>query len=158
MDELISIAVRKAIHEVAIAFLDIEIENGPFKVNTIDDSYTPPQSEATAHIGLSGGINGGVFLSAPEHVAVYISGALLGEEPDDFNDEARDGFGELANMVAGGIQTHLSEERGEINLTPPIIITHDETDSTYKGYVFSVRQYFKTAHGPFFVEIFYSLS
>ncbi|MBF0370391.1 MAG: chemotaxis protein CheX [Magnetococcales bacterium] len=156
LEKQIATIIVEAVKEITSAYLFMEIEAGPAINKPIDDTYRPPNSEATALIGLDGGLQGGIFLSAPEHMADYLASAMAGEELNNFDEMVRDAFGEIANMIAGGIQTNLSTELGAIELSPPSIISHGDAEATYQGYNRSVRQFFKTDSGPFFVEVFYT--
>ncbi|MEG3641128.1 chemotaxis protein CheX [Magnetococcus sp. PR-3] len=157
MDSAISSAVKSGVHDIALTFLAMDVTAGPTMAKDIDGTYAPPEAETSALIMLRGAVNGGLFLSAPEHVAMAMTGGLLGEEPEEMNEDVFDGFGEVANMIAGSIQTELSEEHGEINLSPPEILGQGGTfEADTSSYGHSVRQFFKTPTGPFFVEIFYT--
>ncbi|MEO5365732.1 MAG: chemotaxis protein CheX [Magnetococcus sp. WYHC-3] len=156
MEEIIAGAVMNGMRDIAVAMLSLDIGNGPTVVRTIDGAYDPPQADATALVRLSGGIDGGIYLSAPEHVALFLAGRLAGEPFDELSAEAQDGYGELANMVAGGIQTHLSVDYGEIQLEPPQFIHRGDNKAQINGFMTSIRQFFKCDEGPFFVEVFVS--
>ncbi|MBF0128089.1 MAG: chemotaxis protein CheX [Magnetococcales bacterium] len=148
-------AMKDAVHEVFSAYLVMEIEDGPTVAKREDDAYRPPSSEVTVVINFSGGIHGGIHLAAPLHAALEMAASFSGEHYDTIVGEAGDGFGELANMVAGGVQTRLGNRFGNINLTPPTLITGTDYKMQYKSNFDSVKQYFKCEAGPFFVEFFF---
>ena len=148
--------IKEAVHDVFMAFLSLETKAGPMIVKPEDDIYKPPETEVTVIINFSGGIHGGVHLASPLHLALKLAAAFSGEdEYETIFGEAGDGFGELGNMIAGGVQTKLSDRFGNINLTPPTIISGNDYRMQYKANFDSVKQYFKSGVGPFYVEFFF---
>ncbi|ABK43610.1 putative chemotaxis protein CheX [Magnetococcus marinus MC-1] len=157
MESDISTAVKTGVRDIAITFLSMDVTAGPTLVRDVNGDYAPPEAETSALILLNGAVQGGLFLSAPEHVAMAMTSALLGETLEEMGEEVYDGFGEVANMVAGSIQTELAVEHGEINLSPPSILGQNGVfEANSREFNHSVRQFFKTPVGPFFVEIFYT--
>ncbi len=59
----------------------------------------------TGMIGLSGGIKGMLAVSATEQMAKAVTGSMLGMAVNELNDDVRDAFGEIANMVAGTLKS-----------------------------------------------------
>ena len=147
--------IQESVHDVFLAFLFIEVTPGPMITKRDEDLYRPPDTEVTAIINFSGGVHGGIHLASPLHVAVNLSSTFAGEAFDSIDGESGDGFGELTNMIAGGVQTKLSEKYGNINLTPPTIISGDDYKMQYKTNFDSVKQYFKSQAGPFYVDFFF---
>ncbi|MEG3641054.1 chemotaxis protein CheX [Magnetococcus sp. PR-3] len=149
-------AIIDSVHEIFLAFLMLEVTPGPVIAKPEFQPYAPPDSEATALVGFGGGLKGGIHLSCPMYVAAALAGSFSGETYEDLkNEEAADGFGELCNMVAGGLQTRLGEKYGDIALTPPTVITGTSYAMQYSTKLNSIKQYFKIEHGPFFVEGFF---
>lgn len=148
--------IKESVHDVFLAFLDMDITPGPLITRSEDDLYRPPETEVTVIINFSGGLHGGVHLASPLHSALNMSAAFSGDElEEDVFGEAGDGYGELGNMIAGGIQTKLSDRFGNINLTPPTIIAGNDYRMKYKSNFNNVKQYFRSDAGPFYVEFFF---
>lgn len=147
--------IKEAVKEMFSAYLVMEVEPGPTVQKKEDDDYRPPSSEVTVVINFSGGIHGGIHLAAPLHAAIELASSFSGESYDTIFGEAGDGFGELANIIAGGVQTRLGTGFGNINLTPPTLITGTDYKMQYKSNFDSVKQYFKCEAGLFFVEFFF---
>jgi chemotaxis protein CheX len=82
----------------------------------------PEKTEVVSFIGFSGSTSGtvGVYASAP--LARRMIGALLGAEPEDVNEEVRDGFGEVANIIAGNVVTALCDTGEMLQLALPSVI------------------------------------
>ncbi|MBF0614649.1 MAG: chemotaxis protein CheX [Magnetococcales bacterium] len=147
--------IKAAVHEMFSAYLVMQLDNGPTVNKKDEDIYRPPSSEVTVVVNYSGGINGGIHLAAPLHVAMELASSFAGENFDSICGEAGDGFGELANIIAGGVQTRLGKGFGNINLTPPTLVTGTDYRMQYKSNFDSVKQYFKCDAGLFFVEFFF---
>lgn len=70
-------------------------------------------------VGLAGSCRGMIAIHAPMDVAMSITARFLGLSVDSFNDDVTDAFGELANMLAGGIKMMLDESGSNITLSVP---------------------------------------
>lgn len=152
--EHLSDAMIESVHDIFLAFLSLEVFPGPSIEKPDDTPYEPPKTDMTALIGFSGAVRGGIHLACPQHVALTLAGSLSGTSFDTVCPDSNDALGELANMIAGGVQTRLAS-LGEIQLTPPAIISGSNVDLSYQKNLSSVKQYFKLDAGPFFVECFF---
>ena len=157
ISEELSLTIIDSVKDVFLAFLSIEAFPGPKKIVSSFDSYTPPDSEVVGLIEYAGALRGGVHLACPTHVACTLSGIFAGMEMEQFDADAKDGLGELANMIAGGIQTRMMDEYGlgDITISPPLVTTGGRHAITYQSYYDGIKQYFKIEGGLFFVECFY---
>jgi len=81
----------------------------------IDNKRCRISSNLTSMIGLGGGIRGMLAIHCPAVVAKSITGAFLGMEVTDLDDDVKDAIGEIANMVAGNLK--ISYAKAGINLT-----------------------------------------
>lgn len=155
----LSQTIIDSVKEVFLAFLSIEASPGPKRTTSSVDSYKPPDSEVIGLIEYAGAMQGGVHLACPVHVACTLSGIFAGMEMGQFDADAKDGFGELVNMIAGGIQTKMMDEYGlgDVTITPPLVTTDGQHGITYQSHYESIKQYFKIEGGLFFVECFYLL-
>ncbi|MBF0185171.1 MAG: chemotaxis protein CheX [Magnetococcales bacterium] len=147
--------IKESVQEVFSTFLSVDFSPGPLVMKREDDEYRPPETEVTVVINFSGGIHGGIHLASPLHLALLLAGNFSGEMYDTLFGEAGDGFGELGNMIAGGVQTRLSKRFSAIQLTPPTLIAGKDYRMQYKSNFDSIKQYFKTGSGPFYVEFFF---
>lgn len=147
--------IKESVHDLFIAFMPVTVTPGPMISKKEDDLYHPPNTEVTAIINFSGGIQGGVHLACPTHTAVELAASFADESFKTMDGEAGDSFGEINNIIAGGLQTRLSDRYGNISLTPPTLITGTDYSMQYKTNFNSVKQYFKCDSGPFFVEFYF---
>jgi CheY-specific phosphatase CheX len=159
MNALQSEIVRSVIRSVidlgdTMLMLDgIRVANVEIKPH--QEPYEPYYGEVVAVVLIRGVLNGGVRLGGVLSSAAYLAGALLGS-PDSITDQDLiDAFGEISNIVTGGIQTRLAK-RGEINLYPPLVYVEDELSECYEDDYDAIRQDLTTPEGhDFFVEVFY---
>ncbi|MBF0368639.1 MAG: chemotaxis protein CheX [Magnetococcales bacterium] len=117
----------------------------------------------TAIIGFSGGLDGGLHLSAPIRTAMDVTGAFsdgIFEESDfsNMSNVITDAYGELANIIAGGVKRRLGgglQLQQDINLTPPIVVWGQDYRMAYKSSTRVTKQYFEMHGGIFCVTVYY---
>ncbi|MBF0622719.1 MAG: chemotaxis protein CheX [Magnetococcales bacterium] len=154
-------AIRESVHDIAITMLAIDIVPQENEAQDFESSYEPENSDISAMVFLSGGIEGGIRLASTTSAALELAGAFFGEPFESLEGDAGDAFSELANMVAGGVQTQLDAIAGdEINLTPPELFVGDQEvpKPEDENVIYeSVRQRFEVAEKDFFVEAYFTL-
>jgi chemotaxis protein CheX len=102
------------------SMVGLPAEEGP--VIELPDDPEDLGMEIVAFIGVSGSRPGMVGVYSSGSLARRITGAMLGETPLDLNDEVRDGFGEVANIVAGNLVTMLCDMGENVQLSLPSVI------------------------------------
>ncbi|MEO5354555.1 MAG: chemotaxis protein CheX [Magnetococcus sp. XQGC-1] len=149
-----------AVKEIFIAFLAMDVTPGPYVEHPAFIDYVPPVADVTGIIRFEGEVTGGVHLVAPLHFAINAAAALLGEAELDFKkqqeDMVWDAFGEITNQVAGSIQTRLSDQFSDIQITAPQVCIGSNPGVGYPPSLNSVRHFFGSAFGPFYVECFFA--
>jgi chemotaxis protein CheX len=137
----LGITIRQSVDETATAFFidDCGIKPGPVVVKDSDEPYKPPEADLTAMVGFSGQVEGGVHLSSPMHVALGLASAFMGEPVEESSGDLTDAFGELANIIAGAVEGHISEE---ILLTPPMVVRGAANGIEYTKKLKSTKCYF----------------
>lgn len=70
-------------------------------------------------IGLGGDLRGMLSVHCPAEVAKEITGALIGMEVTDLDDDVKDAIGEIANMVAGNIKISFERAGVAVELAIP---------------------------------------
>ncbi|MEO5333328.1 MAG: chemotaxis protein CheX [Magnetococcus sp. YQC-5] len=152
--------IIESVKDVFIAFLAIDVVPGPYVERPEFDEYKPPETEVTGIVLFNGALEGGVHLSSPLHFAIKSAGAMLGEAGLELatqqDDMVWDALGEITNQVAGGIQTRISNNMEGINLTAPNVIIGSNFRINYNKHLSSVRKFFSSPFGPFFIECFFS--
>ena len=104
--------------ELFRSMIGLQAEEGPL----IDLEHTTTNTEIVAFVGLSGTTAGMVGVYSSTALARRIAGALLGEEPGEVNDEVRDAFGEVANIIAGNVAIAFGDMGQTIQLSLPSVI------------------------------------
>ncbi len=86
-------------------------------------------------VGMAGLYRGMLAIHASTEVALAITGSFLGMEVNDLDDDVRDAFGELANMLGGSIKHRLSAQGADIKLSIPSTVCGKEyrVDCTTPG-------------------------
>lgn len=100
------------------SMMGLAIEEGP--LGRLPDN--PAKTEVVAFVGLSGTSAGMLGIYSSATLAMRMAGALLGTEPAEVNEEVRDGFGEVANIIAGNVATSLCNTGETIQLSLPSVI------------------------------------
>ncbi|MCF6185936.1 MAG: chemotaxis protein CheX [Desulfobulbaceae bacterium] len=107
--------ITEAALEVFAAMIFIDITPGE-PLTGRDDTI---DSSLTSMIGLAGDLRGVLAVHCPEGAATGITGAMLGVDLDEIDEDVKDAIGEIANIVAGGLKTALLSEGTEIELAIP---------------------------------------
>jgi CheY-specific phosphatase CheX len=105
-----------------------------------------PRGAMAAAVAFGGTWSGAVFLECLPAAACRFAGSFLGRQPPSaVDEEVRDVWGELANMIAGNLKCAL---RPGIRISPPKVVAAAEShrDATYQSA-------FETAAGPFWLTV-----
>jgi chemotaxis protein CheX len=94
------------------------VERGPVVAEA--NPYTT--DDVTAVVGISGDVSGSFYLSMSEATALGIVGAMLGQPVEEFDEIARSGIAELANVVAGAAGIALAADGLSTNISPPLLL------------------------------------
>ncbi|MBF0186861.1 MAG: chemotaxis protein CheX [Magnetococcales bacterium] len=151
-------ALEESVMEIVTTMLFIDIEPGHGIAKPSGVPHIPAKAEVSAMVGLGGDMKGGARLGCSIPMAIYLASTLAVEKFSSLEGDAKDAFAELANMIAGGIQTRIMGDEFEtINLTPPSVIIGENYEIDYKSNIESVRHFFRVGEGAFYIEVFYEL-
>ena len=109
-------------------------------------------------IGLAGDIRGLIGVHCPLSVATGITGAMLGLEIDEIDDDVKDAIGEIANMIAGGVKVGLAGNNKDIQLAVPTTVCGKSLRIGGPARGSSLVIPFTVDAGTFYVEMRYMLS
>jgi chemotaxis protein CheX len=99
---------------------DLCLENGMYVTDDL-----------TVIISLIGAVDGTVFFSMSEEVAMQMASVIMGERFDSLDKLAQSGIAELGNVITGRASMKLAEAGYETNIsTPSLIIGKGATLST----------------------------
>jgi chemotaxis protein CheX len=80
--------------------------------------------ELVSICGLSGDVKGAVMLSASVKTSLKIVSAFMMEELKDVNCDLMDGWGELANIIAGAAEAKIAEYKIQLALPSVVLGKH----------------------------------
>lgn len=142
--------IKEGIQEIASTMLFIEITPADAEKFHFADPI-----DFVATIIFGDGLRGGLCLAAPESGALKLAETLLMENRQTMDEEMMDGFGELANMVAGGVQMRVEPTLGQVTIAPPSIVYGLDAEAPFDETYTLVSQYFEVEGQYFAVELYY---
>ncbi|MGB3212371.1 MAG: chemotaxis protein CheX [Desulforhopalus sp.] len=113
------------------------------------------QSNLTSMIGLGGGIRGVLAIHCPAAVAKEITGAFLGMDVSELDDDVKDAIGEIANMVAGNLKVSYGKIDINIELAIPTSIVGKSFSVSGVADARRVTVPLAMGDGTFWVELMY---
>ena len=146
--------IRVGCKDVFSTMLMVELESE----ETVPQERIKINSNITSMIGLGGGIKGLLAVHCPSSVATRITGAFLGLEIEEIDDDVKDAIGEIANMVAGNLKTAYSTLNVNIELAIPTSIVGD---SFYVSGVADSKRVvvpFRLEEETFWIELMYIMN
>jgi CheY-specific phosphatase CheX len=129
------------------------------EVSIVAEKELPPLTDIVVSgvSSFNGAIYGSTVLVTDLSFAQKLVAELLEQDHEDIDKELIvDGFGEMANMISGGIQTDLSEEYENISLIPPMVFIGAQC-MYGSDQLFSVRKNFHCHIGYFSVDCLFSI-
>ncbi|QQO10807.1 chemotaxis protein CheX [Breznakiella homolactica] len=91
-------------------------------------STTVPVMGVAALVGLAGDVEGRVLFDMTKQTALYIAGAMNGEEFTQLDELGKATIQELANMITAQAVTKLHDLGFKFDLTPPALFTGDNME------------------------------
>lgn len=147
-------ALTDATLDVFASMIFIEIVPEP----SLEKGEAPIESNLCSLIGLAGDLKGILAIQCPKQVAMGITGAMLGMEVTELDDDTKDAIGEIANMVAGGLKEALAASGRKIELAIPTTVIGNEIRTSGLSGATRVTIPFLSPLGRFGVELRFVLS
>lgn len=144
-------ALGEAVQEIAETMLFVEITKG-----RAEKGRSTLGADHSAVIGYSAALKGSMRLAGPQSGVLKLAAALMGEERDTLDKEMEDAFAEMANMIAGGVQSRMEPEIGTIRMSPPVVISGRNHMVSSDRSFNCISHQFELEGEPFFTEIYYS--
>lgn len=152
MQEAITGFVQQAVTSVFAIYLDQEI-------SVIPENASEPIVDLSVS-GISsfnGALFGSVIMTTCFSYAKQVVATLSETTLKDLDLPLLiDGFGEITNMIAGGVQTGLAEEYENISLIPPTVFIGAQCVYGSEQ-LFSVKNHFRSTTGTFRVDCLFSI-
>lgn len=124
----------------------------------IRDGGMELDTNISSMIGLAGELKGLLSVHCPGQVALAVSGAMLGMDMEEIDDDVKDALGEIANMVAGGLKTSLLEAGSNVELAIPTTVVGNSIRTSGLSGANTIIVPFRVPDGRFAVELNYVLS
>ncbi len=137
--------------DVFSTMLMIDLESD----TVIENKKCDIQSNLTSMIGLGGDIRGLLAIHCPAAVAQAITGAFLGMDIDELNDDVKDAIGEIANMIAGNLKVSCAKEDINVELAIPTSIVGESFYVSGVAGADRIIVPFKMVDDTFWVELMY---
>lgn len=146
--------IVSATKDVFSTMVMMEVVNGP----TMTGQGSEIVSNISSMLGLGGGIRGVLAFHCPARVAQDITGAFLGMEVDELNDDVKDAIGELTNMVAGNLKEFFASTGIDIKLAIPTSVIGESYHISGLFGATRVIIPFESEKGQFWAELKYILN
>jgi len=141
----------KAVHVLAEIVESIFSTMLDLKVSPAEVSLPPHADRLTASVFLEGSWNGAVSIECSRQVACSFAGRLLAMDPPEaVNDEVRDAFGELANMIAGNVKSAIAADS---RISMPSVVDGSDFELRICGSETRERLAFQSEDGHFWIAI-----
>jgi chemotaxis protein CheX len=120
-------------------------------VSADDTPWFPSGDRLSSAVQLAGHWNGAVLLECDKGEACRLAGRFLSMDPPDaVDDDVRDVFGELANMIGGNMKCVMTPG---ISISMPSVVDGIEYSLRVCGAEVRDRLSFQSVEGPFWVTI-----
>lgn len=106
-----------ATHDVLESMIQLDAKKG--ELQRRDNHFV--SEKVNASIGVTGDLQGFIYFSLTEEMALQMISNMTGMEITEFDSFASSGIGELANIITGNSITNLSKMGYQCDITPPSI-------------------------------------
>lgn len=96
---------------------------------------------------------GSMSISFDESLALEVMQRMLGEAPEELNEEVTDMVGEITNMVTGGAKNLLGKKGYNFDMATPVVVAGKNHTITHKSEGPKVMIPFTSPHGNATIEI-----
>jgi chemotaxis protein CheX len=147
--EFINPFLHNVIHVLAVmGHTDLHAEKP--KIKKDDVAY----GDVSGLIGMVGPQTKGSFsITFEKLLALRVMHRMLGENPEEINEEVTDMVGEITNMVTGGAKKDLAQKGYDFEMATPMVVSGPRHTINHKheGHVIIVP--FTSDSGKLFIEI-----
>jgi chemotaxis protein CheX len=143
-----------ATKDVFSTMVMMELEDGPPLIGKGGEI----QSNISSMLGLGGGVRGVLAIHCPADVAKGITGAFLGMDIEELNDDVKDAIGELTNMVAGNLKVFFANFDIDVKLAIPTTVIGESYHTSGLFGATRIVVPFCCANGTFWIELKYMRS
>ncbi len=105
-------------YEVLLAEANVRITRGG--LNLVKEPYVT--DDVTVMLSMVGAVEGTVFYSLPETLALALVSNMLGEKVETMTSLAQSGVAELGNVITGRASVKLAQAGYESQISPPTLL------------------------------------
>jgi chemotaxis protein CheX len=89
-----------------------------------EDAFSASVTDISSLVGMSGTAPGIVAVHSSRVLAKKVTAGMLGMKESELSDaEVNDGYGEVANIIAGNIKKEMESQKADIKLSLPTVVT-----------------------------------
>lgn len=107
-----------AAYEVLLAEANVGTQRG--QLNLVKEPYVT--DDVTVMLSLIGAVEGTVFFSLPDRLALALVSNMLGEPIETLTSLAQSGIAELGNVITGRASVKLAQAGYESQISPPTLL------------------------------------
>ncbi len=112
------------------------------------------RGDVSGLIGMVGPQTRGSFsITFDKSLALEIMRRMLGEAPENINEEVTDMVGEITNMVTGGAKRMLAEKGYDFNMASPVVVSGPSHTISHKTDSTKLLMPFESEYGRATIEI-----
>ena len=112
------------------------------------------RGDVSGLIGMVGPQTRGSFsITFDKNLALEIMRRMLGEAPENINEEVTDMVGEITNMVTGGAKRMLAEKGYDFNMASPVVVSGPSHTISHKTDSTKLLMPFESEYGRATIEI-----
>lgn len=112
------------------------------------------RGDVSGLIGMVGPQTRGSFsITFDKGLALEIMRRMLGEAPENINEEVTDMVGEITNMVTGGAKRMLAEKGYDFNMASPVVVSGPSHTISHKTDSTKLLMPFESEYGRATIEI-----
>ena len=116
------------------------------------------KGDVSGIIGMAGPqTKGSLSVTFDKDLALTIMERMLGERPDEVNEEVTDMVGEITNMVTGGAKVTLGEKGYDFDMATPIIVSGTNHTINHKCEGTTLIIPFTSDSGKAYIEVSFDI-
>lgn len=96
---------------------------------------------------------GSLSITFDDKLAMTVMERMLGEKPEQINEEVTDMVGEITNMVAGGAKNLLGDKGYEFDMATPVVVSGKDHTITHKCEGPKIIMPFTSEFGSAYIEV-----
>jgi CheY-specific phosphatase CheX len=126
-------------------------------IDNEDISLPAVEASLLCSVGFAGKLEGNIAVVIFDASACKVVGLMLGMEFPEVTPDVKDGFGEIGNIIAGGLKTRIAQAGYSFDITIPTTILGKELDISCPKDVIQIVRHFQSSDIAFDVILDFKL-